>query len=169
MAALSSTFGNVRPGDIAIIWCYDIVCLAFIDALKMYIYGLFDENQEVLPDQEETNGSISEKTGDVEERVGSEAGAKSKGEHQAERLSEWAVRHSERLSRMSHAERASMADKGGRMKTIDRERASLSNMSARVSVASHSGSVSKAYEGAGRPSLMSNNLRPNVPQNMRKF
>jgi hypothetical protein len=130
MAASFATFGKMNIGDIAIIWGYNIVCLVFMDCMKMYVYNIFEENTEVLPEQEEEEKEkegVSNAVGDLEAGGGSDIrlstvskeskgsirskGSKqserqiSRSEHQAERLYEWACSHSDRLSRMSVADR----------------------------------------------------------------
>jgi H+-transporting ATPase len=173
MANLFSAFGNVRGADIVIIWCYNLIGLVFMDCLKMYLYAMFEENSDVLGDVIFDDKAHGSDTGDVEEgaedQTKSESLVARKGEIHSERLSGWALSHSDRLSRMSEVERQSQASKPGRNQSLTKERASLSfsNMSGRISVVSNSCDGMGAYSEL-RPSLVSGNIRPRTPGQMKK-
>jgi hypothetical protein len=180
MAATIEGFGTMSGGDIAIIWCYDLLCLVFLDMTKMYMYNLFEENNEVLPEMDITSGSVSAKGGDVEEGThkGEEDDTRaSRVDFQQERMSEWAMKNNERLSNLSEVQRQSIVDRH-RMKSKDSKnrgslfsydssrRLSSVSLSERVSVTSN---PNRKYLEAGHTSLIDGNLRPKLPGSLSRF
>lgn len=176
MAGLSGTFGNLPVVDIVITWCYNIICLAFLDAFKVMMYNFFRENTEVLPEITET-GSVSDKPptrtgGDVEQGtevdalVGSHEEDLTRGSMASHRLTDWALAHSERLSSMDNVTRASMASRGKKASHIQSLKDNRESMSNRIST---SRSISAANAGELRPSFTSGSIRPNVPHNRKKY
>jgi len=187
MAAGASEFGEIHIVDIVLVWIYDVLGLLFLDLLKIGLFAFFEENTNVLPDLEVSMSpqSISEKTakhhaGDVES--GSQLrGAKSvdmggedftRASVSANRLTEWAISHSERLSSMDASQRMSMASKSASLKSAGMRnfegnkhvRESLSGLIAAPR------SVSAAAGSELRPSFIGGaSIRPNVPSNRSKF
>ena len=49
-AAVIPYFGYLHINDIIIIWAYDIICLFFIDLVKVFYLKITNENTDVLPD-----------------------------------------------------------------------------------------------------------------------
>jgi H+-transporting ATPase len=177
MAALTEAFGSIKVGDIALIWIYDIITLVLMDVAKMYLYNMFEENSEVLPDMDPTpTDEHNTKAHDLETPADANSDKESfaestKGEAAAERLSEWALSHSDRLSCMSVLERESMSSKSGRFKNMslsnDLPRLSNLDMSQRISVSSNT-KAQASYSDAGRPTVMGGSIRPNVPSSLKK-
>lgn len=178
MAGCASTFGGLAFVDIVLIWAFDIICLAFMDLLKVGLAEFFNEQTDVLPDQVET-GSISDKpkkhgtaSKDIESS-GTEVDALRENEDvtrasmSANRLTEWAMHNNERLSSVDGIVRASKANN----RTLSSNhhphliRESMSGMG-RMSV---SQSVNMSRSTDLRSSFVSANLRPNIPSNRSKF
>jgi len=172
MAGQSTRFGALPAQDICVIWAYDIICLLFIDVLKVWIYKFFNESTEVLPELVET-GSVSDRL----------PGGGHKDHHEAgsdQQVSEFAA-HGEDLSRMSvsasrmsnwasgHSGSAARASVSGGVRPSvaaalhheakNKEMAFTERIS--VSTSHHLSSQSNAL----RPSLTVGTLRPNVPSN----
>eukprot|EP01034_Spumella_vulgaris_P021274 gene21274-27297_t len=50
LAGAVGFFGHVHASDIAIIWCYDIICLVVIDCVKVMYFNLMNHSSSVLVD-----------------------------------------------------------------------------------------------------------------------
>jgi hypothetical protein len=172
IAGLSQTFGGLAFADIVIIWAYDILCLAFIDMLKVGLLNFFNESTEVLPDEEVTP-KVKHEHGHDEEQGSSHPSAHTgaaedvtRASMSVNRLTEWALAHQTEEQRMSvmmdprpsrsaHAKSTNMENKlvresfGGRM--------------------SMSTSVHMSKSTDLRPSLSLGDIRPNIPANRRKY
>jgi len=166
LAGQTSTFGNIPIQDILLIWCYDIICLIIIDALKVLMYSYFNESSEVLPDYEYVR-SVHEhqKEGDIETPAGAMPEDTSRGSVSANRLTEWSMK--------SNPDRMSSVDASGRLSTSSNKRMSSVGMDkvANSNKLGQSDRASFAHAGIGsatsnslRPSIISGgSLRPNVP------
>jgi hypothetical protein len=179
MAGLSSTFGSIAVEDMAIIWAYNFIGLLFADQLKVALYNFFDENTIVLPDVVET-GSVSDRHGKEtgEEVRGTEVETLAEAQEDtsrasvsANRLTDWALAHSDRLSSMDPSQRQSLANKSKRMSSanmmsIDANKAARESMSGRISL-SHSVGAGKTSDVS--TSFIGGSIRPNVPGNRAKF
>jgi len=179
MAAASSTFGAMHITDIVIIWVYNFIGMFFLDLLKMYVLGLFGESVETLPDEEprEPHRKSIEEHPERKTEVEMEEGPNSvfvegdnRGSIYAERLTEYALMKSERLSAMPPAERESMAANGRniRAKSANKARPSITSLSMneRMSINSRS---SNNYSDVRHSINIGSNLRPNIPSNKSKF
>ena len=182
MAASSETFGKLPTEDIALIWLYDIICLAFIDLLKVTILRFFGDSTAVLPDKEQpslaydatrTRNSSVANGGDIEQNYNVQAlvdAMDSRTSSIHSRMSEWAKSGAIRRNSSSSNPSAS-----AKMATSSHKshvhRISLSNrltFSGRVHLSNH-----EAAHLTTLPSLTdmrqsitgSYSLRPNVPGN----
>jgi hypothetical protein len=177
MAGTSKTFGMVDIGDMGLIWAYDILSLIFADLVKVAMYAFFDENTDVLPDVVET-GSVSKAGQGKDEETGTEAATIAAEEEDvtrasvsANRLTEWALAHSDRLSSMDPSARQSLANKSKRMSSANMQsseanKAVRGSLSGRISL-SHNVAASKSTDLGN--SFIGGSIRPNVPGNRAKF
>jgi hypothetical protein len=68
-AAVIPYFGYIHINDIIIIWAYDIICLFFIDCVKVAYLKATNESTDVLPEitpEDKTDEDEEEEVGDVE-------------------------------------------------------------------------------------------------------
>lgn len=181
MAGTSKTFGKLAVQDMALIWVYDFIGLLIADQLKVGLYAFFEENTEVLPDVVET-GSVSDRHakeaggagGHDTEVQGSAAAPEedvSRASVSANRLTDWALAHSDRLSSMDQSQRASLANKSKRMSSanmmqMEANKSVRESLSGRISV-SHNVSASKSTDLNN--GFIGGSIRPNVPGNRSKF
>ncbi|RYY89512.1 hypothetical protein EON63_00595 [archaeon] len=175
MAGCASTFGGLAFVDIVLIWAFDIICLAFMDLLKVGLAEFFNEQTDVLPDQVET-GSISDKpkkhgaSKDLEATGTEVDGLKehedfSRASMSANRLTEWAMHNDTRLSSVDHT-RTSKAARNLSTNHPHLIRESMSGMGGRMSVSQN---IPMARSTDLRNSFVSANLRPNIPSNRTKY
>lgn len=169
MAGQSVRFGALPAQDICVIWAYDIICLLFIDILKVWIYKFFNESTEVLPELTET-GSVSDRypgahkdhheAGEQGSEFAGHTEDHSRLSNSANRMSNWALSHSGSATRasMSGGVRPSVAALAHH-EAKNKEMAFTERIS--VSTSHHLSSSSNAL----RPSLTVGTLRPNVPSN----
>lgn len=180
MAAGAKQFGELHVVDIVLVWIYDIIGLFFLDILKVAMFNFFEENTDVLPDTTEqdklnraANKAHAHGHGDVE----SASQAMSVDEDvtrasvSANRLTDWALQHSDRLSSMDVSQRQSMAGRSAGLRSHN-----MANHDANKHVReSLSGSITttRTISAAGgselRPSFIGGSIRPNVPGNRSKF
>jgi hypothetical protein len=174
MAGVSSTFGSLAVQDMALIWAYDCIGLLFADQLKVALYNFFNENTMVLPDMVET-GSVKkegeEGTGTEVETLAEPQEDVTRASVSANRLTDWALAHSDRLSSMDPSQRQSMANKSKRMSSanmmsVDANKVARESLSGRISL-SHSVAVGKTSDVGN--SFIGGSIRPNVPGNRAKF
>jgi len=176
MAGLSLTFGGLHIVDIVLIWVYCILCLFFMDVVKVGLFLWFNENTEVLPDF--NDGSVSDKTttgAKTAEKRDSEAATgvkiqdvhgESRNQAAAERLSEWAG--NQRMSIVDPQLRESLNQRA--LSTGERK----SQAKSRESFAAN-GKIGLTHSLAGsasdiRPSLVSaGKIRPHTPANATKY
>ena len=174
LAGCTAYFGLIQGTDIVIIWIYNIICLVIIDFIKVYMYHLLGENSEVLPEQETPAIVDTDHVHDVETPSADiyKDQKTDRGSIAAERLTDYAIGHSERLSRMSLADRNSLAETGKSKRSLleqQNPRISLSSRDGRVSLSENSFNNRNMYSSV-RPSLTSSmSLRPNVPGGKSKF
>lgn len=175
MAGLSTTFGGLAFVDIVIIWAYDIICLSFMDIVKVSMLNFFNEATDVLPDQVET-GSISDKPGkhghpskDVEhgtqvDHLKEREEDFSRASMSVNRLTEWAMAHNpERQSSVDNRPSRIHQHSVNEHKVLVRE----SFLSGRMSL-SHGIHAAKSTDL--RPSLsLGTDMRPHIPSNRRKY
>jgi hypothetical protein len=179
MAGCSSDFGSLSITDIVLVWVYDLIGLIVLDVVKVAMFNFFEENTNVLPEVVET-GSISDKPskghkGHDIESTGTEVDGISREEDvsrasmSANRMTDWAVANSDRMSSVDGINRPSTAmHKNKRlssagMMSSEANKAARESMSGRISV-SHS-----STNGELRPSFIGGSIRPNVPSNRSKF
>lgn len=178
LAAHSNTWSLMPAQDVLLIWLYCMCCLVFIDFLKVQLYDFFGDTNEVLKDHVYVK-SRHEHPGDQENTTGTPLRTKStvgngieepvdRGSQSANRLTDWAVSKSERLSNMTAAQRASLASGNRRSISVGQERASTSGVGANIDVSSGRASLTSAAPvnnpGSFRKSLVTmGSLRPNTP------
>jgi hypothetical protein len=183
MAAGSTTFGKLHVVDIVLVWIYDVLGLIFLDVLKVMLFNFFEENTDVLPDESPV-GSISDKPakhhgGDLEHGQSMTGGSMKSGDGEdfsrqsvsANRMTDWAIQHSERLSSMDSSMRMSMASgRSGNMKSANMKQLEA-NKTVRESLSGSIAGRIASSNGAGelRPSFIGGSIRPNVPGNRSKF
>ena len=108
-AAVIPYFGYLHINDIIIIWAYDIICLFFIDFVKVFYLKITNENTDVLPEtvpEDEDKVEVDEIPAAAEYDEESNAGMCIKGSHSAaeddeesrsisvtRRLSNWSVKN----------------------------------------------------------------------------
>lgn len=177
MAGLSSTFGGLQFVDIVIIWSYDVICLSFMDVLKVGLLNFFNEATDVLPEQVET-GSVSDKPTKHGHGHDLEGGTQvdnikepeedySRASMSANRLTEWAIAHGASVdhTRMSSVDRGSKAN--FMRPSLAENKIVRESFGGRMSL---SQSVHAAKSTDLRPSLsLGSDMRPNIPSNRRKF
>ena len=177
MAAGSTQFGELHIADIVLVWVYDIAGLFFLDLLKVAMFNFFEENLEVLADVEISSkrdhghghGHDVESAGSAHVEPEEDL---TRASLSANRLTDWAIQHSERLSSMDANQRLSMATGRSAAQRSQNMRNTEANKHARESM---SGSVhvvrtiSAAGGGELRPSFIGGSIRPNVPGNRSKF
>eukprot|EP01032_Pedospumella_encystans_P012369 gene12369-14317_t len=179
MAAGSTQFGELHISDIVLVWVYDIAGLFFLDLLKVAMFNFFEENLEVLADVEisskRDHGHGHGHGHDVESAGSAQVEPEedlTRASLSANRLTDWAIQHSERLSSMDANQRLSMATGRSAAQRSQNMRNTEANKHARESM---SGSVhvvrtiSAAGGGELRPSFIGGSIRPNVPGNRSKF
>mmetsp|Transcript_16480 Transcript_16480/g.27614 ORF Transcript_16480/g.27614 Transcript_16480/m.27614 type:complete len:979 (-) Transcript_16480:1850-4786(-) len=184
MAIGINMFGGLPASDVVLVWCYDIIGLFVLDLLKVAMFTFFDENTDVLPEIEGgSSGSISDKPatnvgGDMEsgtevDTMGGGAGGPddTRQSMAADRLTEWAVQHSERLSSMDPSQRQSMSGRSRNLQS-NNMRNTAANQHVRESMSgmiSTNRTISAASNSELRPSFVGGSIRPNVPGNRSKF
>ena len=167
--------GNLHPIDVLLIWAYDLLCLFFVDCLKVQLLVHFQENTDVLPDAAPFRPKAEAETEDVEQggiamsAMGEEP-VLSKADAGGDRLTEFAIRNSTHLTEEEVSElRESIQKRRGSRDSIQRmsraslgsDRNSLHSMN-RISLTA----PRKSDAGALRPSLVSmGSLRPHNPAN----
>jgi hypothetical protein len=180
MAAGAQQFGELHIVDIVLVWVYDIVGLIFLDILKVAMFNFFEENTSVLPDLPEGERVKHVHGHDVEAGHGAPThGATStdgedftRASLSANRLTDWAIQHSERLSsmdanqRMSMASGRSLAKRSHNMANHENNKHVRESMSGNIMTPRQ---ISAAGGSELRPSFIGGNIRPNVPGNRTKF
>lgn len=163
LAGQTATFGSIPIEDILLIWCYDLVCLVFIDAIKVGMYGYFNESSDVLPDFTYVKSHHEHAGGDVESPISGGAGAApeedtSRASVSANRLTDWAIQTGNRLSSVDPHSRPSVSH---RQSSAAQDKVQKLGQSDRASFA-HAGIAHS--QNSLRPSIISSgSLRPNTP------
>jgi len=178
MAAGSTEFGELHVVDIVLVWIYDIIGLFFLDALKVAMFKFFDENTEVLGEVDFGPKVTHHGHGD-EEHGTAGAGAHEEPEEDltraslsANRLTDWAIQHSERLSSMDANQRMSLASGRSAAQRSHNMRNTEANKHVRESLSGNittNRTISAAGGSELRPSFIGGSIRPNVPGNRSKF
>jgi len=156
-------WGHVETQNIVLTWLYCMTCLVFIDYCRVFMLGFFHENLEVLADEEYIR-SIDENAEGEEAAAPGSAEATDRGSVSANRLTDWAVSKSERLSSMDPAQRDKMAaDAKIRNSSVGQDKALNSSSTSDRASFNHAQQAGGS-QNALRPSIItSGSLRPNVP------
>lgn len=59
LAITSGTFGGIYVSDVAVIWAYCICTFFFVDAIKVVVLHIFDEDSNVLPELGMEDGAVA--------------------------------------------------------------------------------------------------------------
>ena len=168
IANQATAWGNIPARDIVLIWCYDLLVLVFIDAVKVVFLRYFNESEDVLPDYDYVK-SRHEEYYAADYSGYTEPEPTDRLSCAANRMNDWAIEKSERLSSMDPATRESLASESKQQHTsaatlakADPAGAGVSLATGRASLSQAGGAVSAAPQQ--RLSLITmGSLRPNTP------
>ena len=169
IANQATAWGNIPAQDIVLIWCYDLLVLVFIDAVKVAVLRYFNESEDVLPDYEYVKSRHEEYYATTDYSGYTEPEPTDRMSCAANRMNDWAFENSERLSSMAPATRESLASESKQQHNSAATLAKADPAGAGVSLATGRASLSQAGGAAAaasqqRPSLITMGpLRPNTP------
>ena len=170
IANQATAWGNIPIRDIVLIWCYDLLVLLFIDAVKVSLLRYFNESEDVLPDYEYVRSRHVEYHPEHYSEY-TEPEPTDRQSCAANRMSDWAIQNSERLSSMDPATRESLASESKQQHTSATTLAKAGPAGAGVNLATGGASLTQAGGAAAaaaapqqRPSFITMGpLRPNTP------